>query len=122
MSSLPDLSLFDLKHDGIPAVKVELPSSRRRRDRQFLPALPERVFCRLLQLPGRSWAVYLVLMLRSRLERKRTVVLTSCFLTRFGLTRDDKSRALCHLERAGLVRVERRDRKNPAVTILGGTE
>jgi hypothetical protein len=117
-----DLAALDLQADGTTpgrARKTEMPSVKVRRDRQFLPALPERTFCRLVQLPRRAWAVYSVALFRSRLERSKVVVLTTCFLSRFGLTRWDKCRALPSLERAGLVRVVRRsNRQNPTVEIL----
>jgi hypothetical protein len=100
------------------AVKVGLSARPHKPGGQFLPALPERVFCRLVRLPRRAWAVYTVLRLRGRLNRSQTVVLTSSFLSRFGLNRMDKSRGLSDLESAGLIRVERRDRRNPAVTLL----
>jgi hypothetical protein len=83
-----------------------------------MPALPERVFCLLGGLPGKAWMIYLVTALRSRLEKNPDVELSTCFLKRFGLTRNDKWRALPHLERAGLIRVGRRARKNPTITVL----
>jgi hypothetical protein len=45
----------------IPEVKVELPSTRKRRERRFMPALPERLFDRLARLPGKCLSVYLIL-------------------------------------------------------------
>jgi hypothetical protein len=106
-----------LDGSDIPTVKVETPFLRAKRDRQFL-MVPERAFCRLVPLPGRSWAVYMVLLLRTRLEKSSTVSLTGCFVRRFGLTKDDKFRALQQLEHAGLIRVERERGKNPRVTLL----
>lgn len=94
-----------------------LPSITARRERQFMPALPERVFCQVAALPGKALAVYLVVTLRSRLERSQTVTLTSAFLARFGLSRREKARALQQLEDAGLITVERRPRRNPVVTL-----
>ena len=117
-----DPALLGTRPDSIPALKVELSAQRRKRGQHYLPALAEQVFCQLIQLPYRAWAVYSVLLLRCRLNRSQTVVLTSCFLARFGLTRTDKSRALVHLERVGLIAVERRDRHNPTVTLLPTSE
>jgi len=99
-------------------VPIEVPSTAARRDRQFLPALPERLFCQLGPLPGKTLAVYMILLLRSRLERRPTVKLTSAFLARFGITHDQKTRALACLEEAGLITVQHRPRKNPVVTLL----
>jgi hypothetical protein len=121
MPPLPDTfdtALPDSRPNGVTVVKVELAARHRRRGGQFLPALPEHVFCRLVRLPRRAWAVYCVVLLRCRLNRTKTVILSSCFLSRFGLTRNDKRRALADLESAGLVRVERHDRHNPTVTVL----
>jgi hypothetical protein len=113
-----DLTALDLRLNGAGAVKVELAARHRRPRNRFLPALPEQTFRQLIQLPRRAWAVYCALLLRCRLERKKTVVLTTYFLSQFGLTRTDKSRALPRLERAGLIRVERHSRHNPTVTLL----
>jgi DNA-binding transcriptional ArsR family regulator len=44
--------------------------------------------------------------------------LTAATLKPFQVDRSAKSRALKALEGAGLIRVQRRDRKNPVVTIL----
>jgi hypothetical protein len=104
--------------DMIPVVKVELPSTRVKRERRFLPALTERLFDRIAALPGKSLAVYLILLQRSRIDSANPVVLTSTRLRRSGLSRWDKERALSTLEKAGLVRVERRDRRNPLVWLL----
>jgi hypothetical protein len=41
--------------------------------------------------------------------------MTCTYLSRFGLTRQDKRRALSVLEGAELIRVEKRGRKNPLV-------
>jgi hypothetical protein len=117
-----NLDAFDLRKNGFQFPKVETPTIKLKRDRQFLPALPERVFCELVKLPRKALPVYLVALLRSRLEKSRTVTLTTCFLQRFGLTRKDKFHALPHLEQAGLIRVQRRDRRNPVVEILKQAE
>jgi hypothetical protein len=117
----PDPSALDLRRNGFHTLseqKVVLPSRKARRDRQFMPALPERVFGILVSLSGKSWAVYLVLLLRSRLERSRRVTFTTAFLKRFDLTRKDKYSALRHLERAGLIRVHPQPNRNPCVEIL----
>jgi hypothetical protein len=50
------------------------------------------------------------------------VTLTSAILRRFSVNRKAKYRGLEALEEAGLIRVERRPKKNPIVTILDGTE
>jgi hypothetical protein len=112
---------FDLRLNGyhVPETRVETPTVKARRDRQFLPPLPERVFCELVKLPRKAMAVYMVIRLRTKLERSRTVAVTTCFLQRFGLTRKDKYHALPLLERVGLLRIEQPGRggRNPVVTL-----
>jgi hypothetical protein len=102
----------------LPTVQSETPTVKARRDNQFLPAIPERVFIQLVKLPRKALAVYMVILLRCRLEKSKTVTLTTAFLSRFGLTRKDKAHALIQLEAAGLLKVERRERRNPTVTLL----
>ena len=61
-------------------------------------------------------------MLRCKLDRRPAAKLTTAFLARFGLTRNDKARGLAALEGAGLIRVERRFRSSPTVTPLPVSE
>ena len=76
------------------SVQTESPAIKMKRDRIFLPPVPERLFCRLSVLPGKALHVYMVLMLRSNFNKARTVTLTTTWLRRFRLTRNDKTRAL----------------------------
>jgi hypothetical protein len=82
-----------------------------------MPALPERRFCQVAALPGKALAVYLVIVRGSRIKGSPTFSLTTAFLARFGLSRREKAGALQHLEKAGLITVERRPRQNPVVTL-----
>jgi hypothetical protein len=107
-----------LTADSVPAVRVELPSATEKRDKQFLPSLKASLFRRLVRLGGSALAVYLVIVLRSRLEKSNRVSLTSCFLTRFGLTRGKKRDGLLRLERDGLIRVHHHGRNNPEVELV----
>jgi hypothetical protein len=59
-------------------------------------------------LPGKALAVYLAIHHRCDLESSRTITLPAMLLAQFGVNRNAKARALRHLERAGLVRVERK--------------
>jgi hypothetical protein len=114
-----DLEKLDLRKNGfIFTTKVEVPSVKAKRDRQFIPAIPERTFCRLILTTRKTWAVYLVICLRCRLEQSNAVTLTTCFLGRFGLTRQDKYLALTQLTKAGLIRVQKRQRRNPVVELV----
>jgi hypothetical protein len=107
-----------IRDDEIPTRRVKLSSVQSRSRRQFLPALSKRIFCLLGGLPGKAWMVYSVIAFRSRLEKSSTVELSTCVLKDFGLTRNVKWRALPHLARVGLIRVGRRPRKNPTITVL----
>lgn len=98
-------------------IPVELRSVTERLDNEFFPTLPGRLFTMLAPLPGKALAVYMVLRLRSRLERVQTVTLTTSYLRRFGLTPDQKDRALVCLEAAQLITVDRTHGKNPTVTL-----
>jgi hypothetical protein len=109
---------LDISNGSLAERKVEVPTIKSRRDRQFLPALPARVFVRLVQLPRRAWAVDRVARPLSRMRGTKPVPLSTCFLGRFGLTRPDKAHALSALERAGLIRVKQEPRRNPTVEIL----
>jgi hypothetical protein len=55
-------------------------------------------------------------------ERSQTVVLTNKGLAHWGVSRHQKLKALRRLERAGLIAVEWRRRKNPRVTLLDHPE
>ena len=98
-------------------IRVELPSVAERLNKEFFPPLPGRLFALLAPLPGKALAVYMVLRLRSRLERVQTVTLTSAALQRFGLSPDQKDRALACLEAHHLIAVDRNHGKNPTVTL-----
>jgi hypothetical protein len=84
----------------------------------FIPAFPLHWLTRLAPLPGKTLAVYLVLYFRSRVERSRTVTLTTATLEAFGISRREKQLALQRLEQTGLITVERRPRRNPRVTLV----
>ena len=95
----------------------ELPSVTERLEKEFFPTLPGRLFTVLAPLPGKALAVYMVLRLRSRLERVQTVTLTSALLGRHGITRRQKDYAVACLEAADLITVDRTNGKNPRITL-----
>lgn len=67
-------------------------------------------------------AVALALRFEAGRRKSREVTLTTAILERFDVNRKAKYRALNSLESAGLIRVRRRLRRNPVVTILDLTE
>jgi hypothetical protein len=113
-SSLED---FFQKLETHKAIPIEVPSVSARRDRLFFPPLPGRLFRTLAPLPGKALALYMILRLRSRLECRQTVVLTSTFMTQFGITRHQKALALACLETQKLITVDHRHGHNPRVTL-----
>jgi len=66
-------------------------------------------------------AVALAIWFEAGRKRSKEVRLTTAILARFGVHRKAKYTALASLEKAGLVRVQRRPRKNPIVTLLDVT-
>jgi hypothetical protein len=69
-----------------------------------------------------AWSLVAVLMALyelwfTDLDKRNPVKLTSYNLQRFGLSRNQKHRALQILEKAGLISVDRKPRKNPLVTM-----
>jgi hypothetical protein len=98
------------------------PGPGQRRKSSYIPPFSVPTFCRLVRLPGKAWAVYLAVLRQTRVDRRDTITLTNRRLKAYGLTRNDKSRALPRLERAGVIRVERNGRRNPAVTLLPGLD
>jgi len=70
------------------------------------------------RLPGRSLHAGLVIWILRGLRNSRVIALSNTESRRFGLDRNAKYRALVWLERAGLVKVERKLGRAPVVTIL----
>jgi hypothetical protein len=100
-----------------PDTPHELPCTTKRLDKEFYPPLPGRLFSILVRLPGKAWAVYLVLYQHSCLRKRLTVSLTSVSLSRFGITRKQKYYALAVLEAAQLITLDRTNGKNPTVSL-----
>ena len=80
--------------------------------------IPMSWLCCASRLPGRAFQVGLLIWLRVGQRKSRRVLLSTELTKTFGIDGDAKTRALRHLEDAGLVSVERRCRKNPYVTVL----
>lgn len=70
------------------------------------------------KLPGRSLHSGIAIWYAASLTRSQSVPLGNVAGDRFGLDRNAKYRALAWLERAVLVRVERKLGRSPVVTIL----
>ena len=98
--------------------KVELNVMRERRERRFIPPMPYQWFLRACRLPGKAAILAAVLWYLHKLRRENPVRLTQVTLNDFGVSRQAKYRGLRHLEQAGLITVNRRNRKNPEVTLV----
>jgi hypothetical protein len=70
------------------------------------------------RLPGKSLHVGIALWFMGELQKSRSVPLSNMAGLRFGLDRNAKYRALVWLERAGLVKVERKLGRAPIVTLI----
>ncbi len=73
------------------------------------------------RLPGKApLAVGLAIWFEAGRRRSNEFILTTAILNRFGVHRKAKYKALSELEHARLIRVYRKPRRNPVVTILDG--
>src|SRR5262245_34918402 len=98
--------------------KVELAAVRRRRAGRCVAPMPLEWFRLACRLPGKAAALAVVIWHLARLRKSDTLILTQTSLDEFGISRQAKYRALRSLESAGLITVQRRDKKNPQVTVL----
>src|SRR5579871_2712036 len=92
------------------------PKSKRRYFGAHIPWDWLSKVCHLKNLKALPTA--LVIWHRSKLTGKLSVKLTSKDLVSLNVNRQAKYRALAAMEGAGLIKVERKNRKNPTVTIL----
>jgi hypothetical protein len=100
-------------------VKVEYSDYiRRQLAAERIPTVNRLQFMQLAAMPGKSLAVYLAILARIQKRKRRKVILSSCWLRVCGISPQAKRSALAALEDANLIHVERRDRKNPLVTLL----
>jgi hypothetical protein len=87
----------------------------------FIPNVPDSLATRVMPLPGKTYQVFSVLWKYTRCRKRDALRLTTGMLAKYGLSRTTGYRALCHLEKAGLIRVERSVGKYPLVTLLPGS-
>jgi hypothetical protein len=86
---------------------------------QFLKGpIPLSWIIRAFSLPGKAWHVGTVLWFWAGITRSKTVTLTPSRLRHCGLHPETARQRLMELKKAGLVRVERRGKQSPMVTIL----
>jgi hypothetical protein len=102
----------------IPTRKVDLKTVKRQTRAQFIPSIPLEWFTRVCTLPGKALAVALVIWRLAKMKKKPNFVLSQAALNRHGINRWAKYSALKALESAGVIAVDRRQKKNPVVTPL----
>ncbi len=90
-----------------------------RRKVQAYARVPLELAARAAAATGdRRLFVYIWLLYRTWQRGTATVVVSSTELRKYGVSRGVKKRALEQLEAAGLIMVERRERRNPIATVL----
>jgi hypothetical protein len=127
MSGEVDLDTFRLKEPGILAVEVtqplrgtrRYPRKTRPKGEEFLRGpIPMWWLQQAAQLPGPTVELGIVLWRMAFLRNDMAVQLTSTGLQEMNVDRSAKLRALMNMEKAGLIKVERKHGKNPVVTIV----
>lgn len=117
-----DSSMLDqmaLPKDKAHPSKTKLKIPRHKIGEKFLKGpIPFNWLCKAAQLPGKSFHVAIVIWFLVGLNKSSTVKLNQSVLTKFGVTRHSKYRALDWLSDAGLIAVEEAKGKNPLVTVL----
>jgi hypothetical protein len=95
------------------------PAKRKRSKESFIQVPLDRVAAAAKATNGRKMLVWLLILHRCWKENKRTVPVTNELVGKYGISSKAKTRALQQLERAGLITVEWRGRRNPIVTKIG---
>jgi hypothetical protein len=85
--------------------------------RSFIPVIPKQIVSVVNALAGKALGVFLVLWRESVMQRSLTVRLTTAEVRSWGISPDQKLRALSTLQDAGLVVVQSETGKNPLVTL-----
>jgi hypothetical protein len=123
------MDTFDPKHLSlsqstfIPAIKQSNPPNtnvpRHQIGENFLKGpIPLKLISRATQLPGKAWHVYAAIWYLVGIKKSRTIKLSQQVLNEFCVNRFAKYRALEALAKAGLIRYQSNDGKNPLVTLM----
>lgn len=122
---------FDVKNlqpDAAQVKKLNVANRQKRRTKPrpkcspFIKGpIPRYWLVEAFSLSPAAGKVGLVLWYLAGLTKSKTVVLTTVKMREFKFTRLAKYRGLEQLERAGLVKVKRRRKQNPVVTIIEKT-
>ena len=112
-----DLEKFRLSPEDVKAYADKAAPARRRSGREFT-IVPRSWSDRLKGARLATTYKLAVYLLYHHWKTGNPIALTNVALAGTGVTRRSKWRALCELERLGLVEVERRARRSPRVTPL----
>ena len=106
-----------------PAIKQSNPQKatvpRHQIGEKFLKGpIPLKLISRATQLPGKAWHVYAAIWYIAGIKKSQTIKLSQQVLNEFCVNRFAKYRALEALAKAGLIRYQSNDGKNPLVTLI----
>jgi len=124
---MPDADRFDPEVWETPADATPTPAARKHPARSRLPGkflkgpVPLAWLQQAMRLPGKALAVGLLLWLERGMKGRRTVHFCLSRAATDGIPTTTARRAIRALERAGLVRVERKPGRGLNVTILDAT-
>lgn len=117
------LSKLTLPKDKVNTIKHKPKIPHHKTGEKFLKGpIPLDWLCKAAQLPGKSLHVANAIWFLVGLNKKPTVKLNQSILSKFGVTRHCKYRALGWLSNAGLITVVGENGKNPIVTVLSVSE
>ena len=117
------LTKLALPKDKVIIIKPKDKVPRHKTGDKFLKGpIPLNWLCKAAQLPGRSLHVANAIWFLVGLNKSPTVKLNQTILTKFGVTRHCKYRALDWLSDARLIVVKKATGKSPVVTVLSVPE
>jgi hypothetical protein len=102
----------------LTSISRQRPPQPKKGERFLCGPVPWRWIESAMQLPVRSSDVGIILWHIAGLEKDRTVRFRYKIARSAGISRSAIGRGLTHLERAGLIKVERKRGRCPVVTIL----
>jgi hypothetical protein len=109
----------DLGMGTTPTLMPSPPKPKRIKGEFLKGPIPLNWLTAAAKLRGKApLTVALAIWFEAGRKRSKEIRLTAAILRRFGVNRKAKYTALASLENAGLVRIQRRPRKNPIVTVL----
>jgi hypothetical protein len=109
---------FDLKGLVLPRERLAVVPRKTQKRRQHFVKVPWIWIERLNKSPGNTYRVALYVLYEHWKHSGKAFLLPNGMLAADGVTRFSKWRALGELEKLGLIRIERRQRKSPILTVI----